>query len=115
VFGDFDQPLQRELWRRLHALVPAAVSFDELAGALPDGDVWIIDALDGAVQYLHELDDWGVNLTLVRAREPPVKYVHEPDDGGGTPPWVREREPVLAVLHSPTLGETYAARRGGGA
>jgi myo-inositol-1(or 4)-monophosphatase len=92
VFGDFDQPLQRELWLRLHALVPAAVSFDELDGALPDGDVWIIDALDGAVQYLHELPDWCVNLTLVR-----------------------EREPVLAVLHSPTLRETYAARRGGGA
>lgn len=92
LFGDFDQPLQAELWQRLHALVPAAVSFDELEGALPDGEVWIIDALDGAVQYLHELPDWCVSLTLVR-----------------------EREPLLAVLHSPTLHETYAARRGGGA
>ena len=92
VFGDFDKPLQRALWERLHALVPAAVSFDELEGELPAGDVWIIDALDGAVQYLHELPQWCVSLTLVR-----------------------ERQPVLAVLHSPTLQETYAARRGGGA
>ena len=92
VFGDFDEPLQETLWQRLHALVPAAVSFDELEGELPAGDVWIIDALDGAVQYLHELQHWCVSLTLVR-----------------------DREPLLAVLHSPPLQETYAARRGGGA
>jgi myo-inositol-1(or 4)-monophosphatase len=93
VFGAFDAPLQRALWDRLHPLRPDAVAFDELEGALPaTGDVWIIDALDGAIQYLHGLPDWCVNLTLVR-------------DG----------QPLVAVLHSPALDETYAAVAGGGA
>jgi myo-inositol-1(or 4)-monophosphatase len=92
-FDGFDRPLQQALWDRLHPLRPEAVSFDELEGALPaTGDVWIIDALDGAIQYLHDLPHWCVNLTLVR---------------NGTP--------LAAVLHSPALDETYAALAGGGA
>ncbi|GAA2977889.1 inositol monophosphatase family protein [Actinokineospora diospyrosa] len=58
---------------------------------LPDGE-WVVDAIDGAVQYLHGLPQWCTTVTLVR-------------DGAA----------VLTVLHSPTLGETYAAERGKGA
>ena len=54
--------------------------------------VWTVDALDGAVQYLHDLPAWCLSVTLLR-------------DGA----------PVLAVLHAPTRGETYAARAGAGA
>ncbi|QTR05663.1 inositol monophosphatase, partial [Saccharothrix algeriensis] len=62
-----------------------------LRARLPEGR-WVLDAVDGAVQFLQGLPQWCVTATLVR-------------DG----------EPVLAVLHSPLLGETYSAERGGGA
>ncbi|RLK58287.1 inositol monophosphatase family protein [Actinokineospora cianjurensis] len=73
-FTDLDRPLTAELRDRL-----------------PAGD-WVIDSIDGAVQYLQGLPQWCVTATLV-------------DNG----------EAVLTVLHSPTLGETYAAERGKGA
>ncbi|GAA3058219.1 inositol monophosphatase family protein [Actinokineospora globicatena] len=73
-FTELDEPLHAELRDRL-----------------PAGE-WVIDSLDGAVQYLQGLPQWCVTVTLV--------------DGD---------TPLLTVLHSPTLGETYAAERGKGA
>ena len=57
-----------------------------------EGDVWVLDAVEGAVQFVHHLPQWVVSLALVR-------------DG----------EAVLSILHSPLLNETYTAIRGGGA
>jgi myo-inositol-1(or 4)-monophosphatase len=93
AFDALDRPLQERLRARLHQLRPEAAFADELDSALATtGEVWAIDALDGALQFMHGLPQWCVSVTLVR-------------DG----------EPVLAVLHSPTLQETYAASAGGGA
>ncbi|GAA0239504.1 hypothetical protein GCM10010492_43370 [Saccharothrix mutabilis subsp. mutabilis] len=63
----------------------------ELLDRLPRGE-WVVDAVDGAVQFLQGLPQWCVSVALLR-------------DG----------EPVLSVLHSPWLGETYAAEKGVGA
>lgn len=57
-----------------------------------EGDVWVLDAVEGAVQFVHHLPGWVVSLALVR-----------------------EGETVLSILHSPLLNETYTAIRGGGA
>jgi len=93
VFDELDGPLQQKMRARLRPLRPSATWADEFESALPtSGELWAIDALDGAVQYLHGLPHWCVSVALVR-------------DGA----------PVLAVLHSPTLDETYAATLGGGA
>jgi myo-inositol-1(or 4)-monophosphatase len=56
------------------------------------GEAWVVDAIDGAVQYLQGLPHWCVSITLVRARVP-----------------------VIAVLHSAVYRETYAAIAGSGA
>ena len=48
-----------------------------------------MDAVDGAVQYMHGLPQWCVSVALVRAGQP-----------------------VAAALHSPVSGETYAAGEG---
>ncbi|MBW4719711.1 inositol monophosphatase family protein [Saccharothrix obliqua] len=74
VFQALDEPLSAALRARL-----------------PEGE-WVLDALDGAVQFLQGLPQWCVTATLVE-----------------------HGEPVLAVLHSPLLGETYSAERGAGA
>ncbi|WP_035306269.1 inositol monophosphatase family protein [Actinokineospora inagensis] len=81
-----------ELTEEFHALdKPLAEALHERLGRVaPQG--WVVDAMDGAVQYLQGLPQWCVSVALVR-------------DG----------QPVLTVLHSPVLGETYAAERGKGA
>ena len=93
VFDEIDDPLQALARERLGALRPEAAWVDELKGRVPDGgEAWVVDAIDGAIQYLHGLPDWCVSITLVRARVP-----------------------AIAVLHSAVQAETYAAIAGGGA
>lgn len=58
----------------------------------PERPRWFLDPLDGTVNFVHELPCFAVSLALVV-------------DG----------EPEVAVVHAPKLGETFTARRGGGA
>ncbi|MFF4653114.1 inositol monophosphatase family protein [Streptomyces sp. NPDC001380] len=92
-FSAVDGPALALMHERLGPLRPAAVWADELDTRLPEhGEVWLADAVDGAVQLLQGLPQWCVSLTLVR-----------------------ERRAVATVLHSPLLGETCTATSGGGA
>lgn len=94
-FTAVEAPGDAVVRRRLGALRPGAAWAEELdsLAALPsDGEVWVVDIVDGAVQFLQGLPQFCVSLALVR-------------DG----------EPVAAVLHAPALRETYTAARGHGA
>jgi myo-inositol-1(or 4)-monophosphatase len=62
------------------------------AGALPPGAWWVTDPVEGAINHIHGLPDWGVTATLVR-----------------------DNAPVLTAVHLPLSGDTYTALRGGGA
>jgi myo-inositol-1(or 4)-monophosphatase len=53
---------------------------------------WIIDPLDGTVNYLYGRDEWAVSIAA--------------QDQAGT---------AVAVVHAPALGRTYSAIRGHGA
>ncbi|HEY1478876.1 MAG TPA: inositol monophosphatase family protein [Gaiellales bacterium] len=53
---------------------------------------WVIDPLDGTVNYLYGQPAFAVSIAC------------EDDQGG-----------LVAVVHQPTSGETFSARRGGGA
>ncbi|MFF2554133.1 inositol monophosphatase family protein [Nocardia sp. NPDC058058] len=79
---------------RLAALRPDARWVDaELdGGALPPGEWWIVDPVEGNVNHLHALPEWAVTATLVR-----------------------DNQPVLTVVHLPLTGETYTALAGAGA
>lgn len=93
VFDGYDEPTTALIRDRLGSLRPGAEWADELGTAIPDsGEVWVVDTVDGAVQFLQGLPHWSISATLVR-------------DG----------EPVAAVLHSPLRGQTYTAARGFGA
>ncbi|HUN35476.1 MAG TPA: inositol monophosphatase [Trebonia sp.] len=59
---------------------------------LPAGEWWVVDAVEGAVNYVHGLPDWCVTVALVR-------------DG----------QPVLAVVRQPVGDLTYTAVLGAGA
>lgn len=52
---------------------------------------WIVDPLDGTVNYLHGIPFWAVSIGVSEAGEL-----------------------VAAVVHAPALGETFTAERGGG-
>lgn len=56
------------------------------------GRLWIVDPLDGTVNYLHGLPLWAVSIGVLE----------------GT-------ELAVAVVHAPRLGLTFTARRGHGA
>ena len=83
-------PLRPELT----GLLPAAGWLDEdlETTPLPPGDWWVVDAVEGAVNYVHGLPEWAVTIALVR-------------DGA----------PILAVVRQPVGDLTYTAVAGGGA
>jgi myo-inositol-1(or 4)-monophosphatase len=55
------------------------------------GPLWVLDPLDGTINYVHGLPLWAVSLSLL-------------DD----------EAPVVAATNMPFLGTTYTARTGGG-
>jgi len=66
---------------------------DELEGGrLPPGEWWVTDPVEGNINHVHGMNDWGVTATLVR-----------------------DSQAVLTVVHLPLLGQTYTAVLGGGA
>jgi len=65
---------------------------EEGGGALPAGEWWVTDPVEGNVNHIHGMPDWGVTATLVR-----------------------DNVPVLAVVTVPPTGDTYTAVHGGGA
>jgi myo-inositol-1(or 4)-monophosphatase len=92
-FETVDKLLAGLLRERLGVLRQGVNWAEELDAELTgSGERWVVDAVDGAVQYLQNLPQWSVSVTLVR-------------DGRA----------VLAALHSATLGHTYTAALGGGA
>jgi myo-inositol-1(or 4)-monophosphatase len=78
----------------LAALRPGAqwLTEERETSALPSGEWWVVDEVEGNVNHAHGLPEWAVTVTLVR-------------DG----------QPVLAVVRQPAGDLTYTALRGGGA
>lgn len=86
---------------------------DRLLGARPDdglvgeegselrgttGIRWVVDPLDGTVNYLYRIPQWGVSVAAVEE--------HEHDDGGTS---------VVGVIVTPETGEGFIGIRGHGA
>lgn len=66
---------------------------DELeGGALPRGEHWIVDPVEGNVNHVHGLTEWGISATLVR-----------------------DNVPVLTAVYEPVADRVYTAMRGAGA
>lgn len=66
---------------------------DELeTRALPPGEWWAVDPVEGGVNHVHGMPEWSVTVTLLR-----------------------DSEAVLTVVHQPVGDLTYTAVRGAGA
>lgn len=94
ALADNDETALDILRPRLERLRPdAGWVEDELdGGALPPGEWWVVDPVEGNVNHLHALPEWAVTATLVR-----------------------DHRPVLTAVHLPLTGETYTALTGAGA
>ncbi|WP_347558023.1 inositol monophosphatase [Robbsia sp. KACC 23696] len=66
---------------------------DELAGgALPAGEWWLVDPVEGNINHVQGIAQWGVSATLIR-----------------------DNVPVLTAIYEPVAGRLYTAARGHGA
>jgi len=83
-----------ELRPALAAIRPAAgwLAEDMETTPVPPGEWWVVDAVEGGVNYVHGMPEWAVTVTLLR-----------------------DREPVLTVVRQPVGDRTYTAARGAGA
>jgi myo-inositol-1(or 4)-monophosphatase len=99
-----DQRSEQLLRRRLLAARPrdAVLGEEEGSSVRPadwSGLTWVVDPIDGTVNYLYGLPAYAVSVAVVT----------------GDPTVPGEWEPVAGAVCSPAAGEVFHARRGGGA
>lgn len=101
VVTEMDQRSQDLLHRRLSAARPDdAFLGEEEGGRLgSSGVTWVVDPIDGTVNYLYDIPAYAVSVAAV---------VGDPSVVGG---WT----PVAGCVVNPVSGEVFHARRGGGA
>jgi myo-inositol-1(or 4)-monophosphatase len=92
--GHIEELVLGELRPELASLRPAAGWADEEMETtpLPPGEWWVVDAVEGGVNYVHGMPEWCVTVTLLR-----------------------DSQPVLAVVRQPVGDLTYTAVQGAGA
>ena len=91
---DADRASERLLTEMITAERPQDGLLGEEGAARPSdsGLIWVVDPLDGTVNYLYELGNWAVSVAV------------EDRDGA-----------VVGVVHDPVAPRTFTAVRGGGA
>jgi myo-inositol-1(or 4)-monophosphatase len=69
-----------ELRPELARLLPGAgwADDDMETTPLPPGEWWVVDAVEGAVNYVHGLPEWCVTVTLMRDSQPALTVVRQP-------------------------------------
>jgi myo-inositol-1(or 4)-monophosphatase len=89
-----DEAAERAIVHRIRAHFPGdgIIAEESAANAAASGRRWIIDPLDGTINYVH-----GHPFACVSVA------------------FADERGPAAGVIHAPFLGEVYHAARGGGA
>ena len=78
AFDLVDRPLTAAVRDRLAAARPGVPWADEIDAELPDGEAWVVDAVDGAIQYLQGLPQWSVSVALVRDGQPGARRAVQP-------------------------------------
>lgn len=88
TFKRIDGAAADDLRQRLAQLYPAIAWLDGEPGgepggesddnvALPAGDCWLCDVIDGAVQYLRAIPQWCTTLTLLRDGQPLLVVIYD--------------------------------------
>ena len=81
IFDEADGAALDIIRPQLSRLRPDAAWGDELDTVVADGEQWLVDAIDGAVQYLQDLPQWSVSATLLRDGQPGRRRPAQPRPG----------------------------------
>ena len=97
---EMDRRSQELILERLAALRPddAVLGEEEGGAAGTSGLTWVVDPIDGTVNYLYGIPEFAVSVAVV---------VGDPAGRGWTP--------VAGAVHNPSRAETFHAHLGGGA
>lgn len=103
---ELDLRCQRLIGERLAAAFPAhAILGEEESRGSPDAEWrWIVDPLDGTVNYSHAIPHYAVSIALQRRGD-------GPGDHAGYAGYATQ----LGVVYDPARDEMFTATRGGGA
>ena len=95
-----DQAVQDFVRSRLAELRPNDGFFGEEDGGSSgtSGLTWVVDPIDGTVNYLYDIPQWAVSIAVVEG---------EPDPSSWTA--------LAGAVINPSIGELYTASAGGGA
>ena len=95
-----DLAAEDELRRLLAAARPSDGVRGEEGGMSPgsSGLTWVLDPLDGTVNYLYDIDSYAVSVAVVAGEPRPQRWVE-----------------VAGAVHDAARQRTYSAHRGGGA
>jgi len=95
-----DREVEELIRARIAAARPHDAVLGEEGGATggSSGITWVVDPIDGTVNYLYGIPHYAVSIAVVEG---------EPDPAVWTP--------LAGVVHNPAIGELFTASRGGGA
>jgi myo-inositol-1(or 4)-monophosphatase len=100
IVTEADRATEALIRARLAALRPGDGFLGEESGAegSTTGLTWVVDPIDGTVNYLYGLPNWSVSIAVVEGDPDPATWTA-----------------LAGVVHAPALGEVYTASAGGGA
>jgi myo-inositol-1(or 4)-monophosphatase len=100
VVTEADREVERLIRGRLADARPDDAILGEEGGgqAGTSGLTWVVDPIDGTVNYLYGLPHYAVSIAVVEGEPDPLTWAD-----------------VAGVVHNPANGELYAAATGGGA
>ena len=112
--SDADRAAEALLTGRILAARPGDGLLGEEGADRPSqtGLRWVLDPLDGTVNYLYGLPTWSVSVCCERADGPADREAEAEGDGDGEDGRWRG---LVGVVHDPVHGETFTAMRGHGA
>jgi myo-inositol-1(or 4)-monophosphatase len=91
-FTEVDGQVEKLIRSRFADAFPADNFFGEEGGGSTEGDLWLVDPIDGTANFARGMPAWCISIAFIR-------------DGAAE----------IGVIHDPNMDELFACRRGGGA
>ena len=100
VVTEADREVERLVLGRLQDARPQDGVLGEEGTSVPStsGFTWVVDPIDGTVNYLYGIPHYGVSIALVEGDPDPLTWTAQ-----------------VGVVVNPATGETFTAERGAGA
>lgn len=100
VVTQVDRDAEALIRERIHAARPDDAFFGEESGGGDgtSGLTWVVDPIDGTVNFLYGIPHYAVSIAVVEGPADPATWVER-----------------VGVVHNPATSETFTATRGGGA